>query len=186
MAILLVFAFGVSAAGFDNQFRILLHGQKTLSDHWGVAGWGIVLDATNPNPRGLLLAGLLYKDESRWVEFMGGSFFDGSGEEPLLDFRFLEKSLKPFEGWLEIAYSPGSDKLLIGPSAVVATPISLFGAPVKVGGEADIFVQDRVISGGFGPRLVIPLPVQGWFVATSYQFKDEGEDILRTYLVLNF
>jgi hypothetical protein len=89
---------GVSAGEIDPQFRLLLHGQKLLARNFGVAGWGIVPDTTNPNPRGLILGGFFYKDEKRWAEFMGGTFISGKGEEPLFDLRYSERGLKPLEG----------------------------------------------------------------------------------------
>ena len=185
---ILVVPLPVLAGGFDYQSRILLHGQKTLSQHFGLAGWGIVPDTTNQNPRGLLLGGFFYKDESRWIEVMGGTFMDGGREEPLFDLRYSEKGLpQPFEGWLEVVYSPGPDKLLLSPSLVWPTPLSIFEAPIKIGGEADIFLVKENVSRGIGPRVVFPLPIKGWTLAVAYQFKERGqEDILRTYLILNF
>ncbi len=185
--LVLISSASVFAEEFDNQFRILLHGQKTVSGNWGLAGWGIIPDTTAPKPRGFILGGGLYKNEDRWVEIMGGVFIDRQGEEPFFDLRYLEKRVvEPFEGFLEVSYSPELEKMAVLPNVVMPLPIHLFDSPIKIGGEADIVLIKGKVSRGVGPRVAFSLPVRGLSVAIGYQFKDVGPDVFRTYIVWNF
>src|SRR5215475_11368686 len=84
------------AQQLDYQLRILGHMQLVKkSSKVGLAAWGVFPDVMNQHSlRGLLLAGVVYKRERRWIEFMAGGLF--SNNEPAgfeLDLRYSDRGV---------------------------------------------------------------------------------------------
>src|SRR5262249_15135993 len=144
----------------DYQLRIVGHTQLVKQSHnVGLAAWGVLPDVMNEHSlRGLLLAGVVYKRERRWVEFMAGGLF--SNNEPAgfeLDLRYSDRSLKWINAFVETEYNFRTQKLFVLPSATV--PFRIVRIRWRIGAESDfVFAPGRrlVIA---GPRLVLPLPI---------------------------
>src|SRR5215472_15854116 len=70
------------AQELDYQLRIVGHTQQMKkSNRAGLEAWVVFPDVMNEHSlRALLLGGVLYKRERRWIEFMAGGLF--SSNEP--------------------------------------------------------------------------------------------------------
>ena len=170
----------------DYQFRFLLHGQQVVSNGIGVAGWGIVPNTLNTKtPIGVVLGGVVLKQEGRWMEIMAGTFINGrTPDDPLLDIRVSDTSNKIVHFFGEVRYSLKTDTLLISPNIIF--PIyTIWDKVVSIGAESDIFITKGKMKYGAGPRFVVPLPIKGWSLAIAYQIGN-GQNILRSYLSYTF
>lgn len=170
----------------DYQFRLLLHGQYVVHNGIGIAGWSIDPNILNTKtPVGVVLAGILWKQKMRWAELMAGTFINGEiPNDPLLDIRVSDTSNTMVHFFGEMRYSLKTDTLLIGPNIVF--PIyTIWDKAVSIGAESDIFITKGKVQYGVGPRLVIPLPIQGWSLATACQVSS-NQDIFKSYLSYTF
>ena len=187
----------------DFQFRIPLHLQIPLSNgtNWysgfGLAGWSVFTDTTaeNNHAQNLLLGGISYDYGTRgsWVELMGGSKLNRDGyNDPVADFRFLDKSLARINLSGELAYFPRRERERFYILLAADTPLTLGKYTPRIGIESeDIFsLSGKRDSLGIGPRLVLPIP---WKIhpsvsaslTTAYQFRND-RDFVRCYFGLTY
>ncbi|MCI0724148.1 MAG: hypothetical protein L0338_35090 [Acidobacteria bacterium] len=183
------------AGSIEYQGRILAHLQHVPNSdknkRIGIAAWAILPNVVRSDPfRALVLGGLLFKSEKRWIEFMAGGLMTSDGTHALeLNVRTLDKSLKRAEIFLETEYLFRDRKLTIFPNAT--TSVRIKGISLKVGIEADLAFAPKGNVFIVGPRVALPLPIcrrvcKSAFLTTAYRFPTEGRKTLRQYLVLNF
>jgi len=176
----------------DYQARILGHVQITPQrGTLGFAGWGILPDVATPNPhRGVLLAGLVGKNDRRWLELMyGGLFAEGSPGTFIANVRMLDRSIRPMELFFEVDYRPMQERLALFP--IATTSFEVAGLPLRVGAEADYVVTPKNRSFVVGPRIGIPLPVckavcKSAALTTAFRFASDGTEVIRQYLGFTF
>jgi hypothetical protein len=176
----------------DYQARILGHVQLTpQKGTLGFAGWGILPDVANPNPhRAVLLAGLVGKNDRRWLELMyGGLFAEGSPGTFIADIRMLDRSIQRVELFFEVDYRPMQERLALFP--IATTSFEIGGIPFRVGVEADLTMTPQSRGYVIGPRLGIPLPVSKTLcksatLTTAFRFASDGTEVIRQYLGFTF
>lgn len=183
---------GLHAQGLDYQLRIVGHTQLVKkSNKVGFAAWVVFPDVMNEHSlRALLLGGVVYKRERRWIEFMAGGLF--SSNEPAgfeLDLRYSDRSLKWIHAFVETEYNFRTRKLFFQPSAAI--PARIARIRVGIGAESDFVFAPGNRLAVAGPRLVLPLPVcrrvcRDSSLITAYRFQSDGRRVLRQYLAFNF
>src|SRR5215469_496843 len=180
------------AQELDYQLRIVGHTQLVKKgNRVGLAAWVVFPDVMNEHSlRALLLGGVVYKRERRWIEFMAGGLFSGNelaGFE--LDLRYSDRSLKWINAFLETEYNFGTRKLFVQPSAAV--PVRIARIRAGIGAESDFVFAPGNRLAVAGPRLVLPLPVcrrfcRDFSLITAYRFQSDGRRVLRQYLAFTF
>lgn len=146
------------ANGTDYQLRLLAHTQQLATGHTtGLAGWVVLPDIANSRPvRALLLAGVVFKGTSRWLELMGGALVNTrTAASAEVDARYSDNSQRWLSFYLEGEYNFASRKLLLQP--IATTPVRIGSIALKVGAESDLVLVDGKWSLVAGPRVVVPL-----------------------------
>lgn len=176
----------------EYQARLLAHVQnvpegKTL----GVAGWVILPNVMRTTPfRTYTLAGIIARSNERWVELMGGLRLNSDGtRETALDIRVLEQSLKWLDIFAEVEYSFTTRQWYLSPILTTTLASKNFG--IKAGVEFDLFLHPQRTTFFYGPRVSLHFPVSESVVknvmfATAYRLQENGEPVLRQYLLVNF
>ncbi len=182
-------ALGQDEGGTDYQFRLLLH-KHAIGDgsKFGLAGWWVVPDMTAEDNtfRSLVVGGLLYKQETRWVEFMGGGLVHQDGfVDPLINVRISERSFERVTIFADLEYFFRRERFYWWLGA--DTPIEIGKFKARIGIESEnISFQNKPDSLGIGPRLIFPLPFyKKATLITAYEFRND-RNFLRHYLVINF
>jgi hypothetical protein len=176
---------------FPAHFQILLEDESSKKAHFGLAEWNI-LPNTNAKigPLSTLhVAGLLWKRNSSWSEFMAGTRINQDGYvDPIVNFRgFYNFSKVGISAEIQQSFRKDRRRFLWWITADMPTGIW----KLKLGVETEnINFWDKSDSWGIGPRAVVPIsiPLPSFMkisVATVYHFRSD-KDFVRVYTITTF
>ena len=176
----------------EYQARLLAHVQNVPEGNtFGLAGWVILPNVMRTTLfRTYTLAGIIATSNERWVELMGGLRLNSDGtRETALDIRVLEQSLKWLDIFAEVEYSFTTRQWYLSPILTTTLESNYIG--IKAGVELDLFLHPKRTTFFYGPRVSLHFPVSESIVknvmfATAYRLQENGEPVLRQYLLVNF
>lgn len=178
---------GAQSQSPEFQLRLLSHAQIVgKKNDVGIALWGILPNVMATDPfRALLLGGVVFKSEQRWLEVMGGLVITTHGEKEFeMDVRAVERSLGWAEVFAEVEYNFPQRRTYLSP--IITTPAQLFCFDLKVGIELDVFLWPEMSNIFIGPRVGFALPFTRQLVlTTAYKIQQNGRPILKQYVLFN-
>ena len=167
----------------DYQLRTLVHLQLPITNGLGLAGWLVVPNLLETQPKILAVGGWLIKKEQSWHEFMAGALFSPATgvSQPVLNLRSYVKGQR-LDFYADLMLRP--DRAIT--SSFVTYPVSKFRLGLET--ELTAGLKSSVKSDArLGPRLSFKIPGSNRLtITTSAMFGVKGDTVVRTYLLYSF